>query len=214
MPRFFHVLLLSLTPVLAQADNIVRITAPIYPTALVDAEPLVGDWVQVGSPRNCSAWTPLASSYPTGVSFTQSALCDIDQQRQVQDRKYKSSTHEYVNMGAPRIEDRVLASQAVTQLAQGTGVAPPGGCVAMGSNGYWMENRNGSKLHSIRIGYKNIEVKYGETPVYPSAPTVPETTRIKDGAYTYTRGAYSHQVNTSYGGNYPVVASYYGVCQN
>lgn len=201
-------------PMLANADNIMRTTAPINLVALVDAEPLVGDWLQVGSARNCSAWTPLASSYPSDVSFTQSALCDIDQQRQVQDRKYKPRTQEYVNVGVPRIEERVLASQLKTQLAVGTGVAPPGGCVSMGSSGSWMETRNGSKLHSIRIGYKDISVNYGETPLSSSTPTVPETTRIKDGAYTYTRGAYSHQVNTSYGGNYPVVASYYGVCQS
>lgn len=39
------------------------------------------DWVNIGSPYNCTEWSPLVEDQPIGQEFTQNQTCDQDQER-------------------------------------------------------------------------------------------------------------------------------------
>jgi len=85
------------------------------------SDPLLGDWLIVGSPTGCSAWTPDPSTKDIDVTFEQSATgCSQEQTRTVQEREKNNVTHEYRPVGSATNENRTLTNQTITRSAVGT----------------------------------------------------------------------------------------------
>jgi len=76
-------------------------------------------WVDVGTPTNCSNWSPDPSTVTLDVSFTQTATdCQQSQQRTSQARQQNSVSLVYKNVGEPTVES---GSYAVTQTQNAVG---------------------------------------------------------------------------------------------
>lgn len=85
------------------------------------SDPLLGEWLIVGSPTGCSAWTPDPSTKDIDVTFEQSATgCSQEQTRTVQEREKNNVTHEYRPVGSATNENRTLTNQTITRSAVGT----------------------------------------------------------------------------------------------
>ncbi|MFJ3110284.1 Ig-like domain-containing protein [Pseudomonas putida] len=80
-------------------------------------------WTNSGSPYNCSAWTPDASTVNAGTAFTQSATCNQAQLAYRQDREQSTTTGAIRNVGNPVALSQVI-NVTVQQTAIGT-MQPP-----------------------------------------------------------------------------------------
>lgn len=66
--------------------------------------PAYSDWTFLGSPYDCSNWTPDPQAMPKGKEFEQLRQCFIEQQRLSQSREQHNKTNEIRNVGKPVIE--------------------------------------------------------------------------------------------------------------
>lgn len=135
-------------------------------------DPLVSEWVNVGSPTGCSAWTPDPITENIGVKFDQSATgCTQVQTRTVQEREQNNVSHEYRPIGPVKNENRTLSNQTLTRSAVGT--KSPEECT---DNSIWTAGSPGYALLAIR--WKGVYI--GDSGKY-------NDTEATFGAYKYKR---------------------------
>lgn len=160
---------------------------------IVAHTPLIGDWIDSGSPTNCSAWSPLPSTVNKGQSFEQSSTCSQEQIRTIEEQVKNLDTG-VISKTGKKTEESQNASVIKKQSAIGTkaGVKQ----CTYGPNyggGFWLEQPNNTVYF----------VWYGPSPeaheyVSKTLPNKP-TTYTQDG-YTYSRGSYN---------SYSTVSGYY-----
>lgn len=116
LPVFISLLLSS---PLSQADNIIRMDAPVQKGKVIDAgawlpwESIVSEWKVSGEIANCSNWSPSPDTVSKGTSFTQTATdCQQPQQRTVQPTERNDKTLAVRNVGAPTVETRTIDATA------------------------------------------------------------------------------------------------------
>lgn len=101
-----------------------------------------GDWVNVGSPYNCTEWLPLAEDEPIGSEFTQTQTCDQDQERTKGTEKEERTIQEdstQQEIGTKISEEKVLASDGSATSFYGASTAVTSSDLlvgAYGKNGY------------------------------------------------------------------------------
>jgi hypothetical protein len=138
----------------------------------LSSDPLLGEWVNVGSPTGCSAWTPDPSTKNIGVTFDQSATgCTQVQTRTVQEREQNNVSHEYRPVGPVKNENKTLTNQTITRSAVGT--KSPEECA---DDSLWTAGSAGYALLSIR--WKGVYI--GDSGKY-------NDTEATFGAYKYRR---------------------------
>ncbi len=81
--------------------------------------PIYGTWTNSGTPTNCTAWTPDASTVTSGQSFTQTRNCSQVQTRTVQKREQEQYTKAIRNVGSATTESQTI-SVPQSQSATGT----------------------------------------------------------------------------------------------
>lgn len=110
------------------AENIIRVSVPVAykPNEnWAPIEPTFTDWANLGSPQNCTDWSPLPSFISEGVSFTQTATdCQQEQTRTRQEREQESTSLVVRDNGAPTTETRTVSATS-TRSAIGTDATNP-----------------------------------------------------------------------------------------
>jgi hypothetical protein len=139
----------------------------------LSSDPLLGEWVNVGTPTGCSVWTPDPSTKNMGESFQQTGSgCNQEQTRSVQEREQNNVTHEYRNVGSVKNENQTLKNQTTTRTATGTKVVTE--C-----------NLPNSLWTAGSAGYATITVKFNGTVVYTGGDYA--STEKVVGLYKYTK---------------------------
>lgn len=81
------------------------------------AEPLYGEWINVGGIYGCSNWGPDPSTQTIGVTFDQTATdCKQDQTTTKQEREQETTTLVYRNIGEPSIESKSVAVHSTRKV--------------------------------------------------------------------------------------------------
>lgn len=102
-------------------NQIVSFKSDIVKETFTPTDPLISGWSDVGSPYDCTNYTPATSDYAYGVVFTQTTNdCKIDQERTIQQRQISSITQVVSNVGAPLVEKQTLDNQTNNLEATGT----------------------------------------------------------------------------------------------
>lgn len=81
----------------------------------LQASAITSAWVDNGSPTECSAWSPDASTMATGTSFEQTATCKQNQTRTVQNREQNDHTLEFRNAGDVIVENQTLTNYVIKE---------------------------------------------------------------------------------------------------
>ena len=104
------------------SENIIRILAPISGSAeWALSESTVSVWANTGGLYDCGTQAPLASSIPTGLTFTQTfSGCSQDQERSIQKNRVNRHTGELQAYGSPATERQVLKDQQGSAQLVGT----------------------------------------------------------------------------------------------
>lgn len=107
------------------ASNIIRTDAPIREgNSWSLGEPTVTEWALVGDMYDCRSQSPLSSTVPKGLKFTQTySGCKQDQQRSVQKNQVNRHTGEIRAFGAPYDEVQSLTDRSGSREIPGTMVA-------------------------------------------------------------------------------------------
>ena len=118
----------SLFSASVMAENIIRASVPVAykPNEnWAPIEPTFTDWANLGSPQNCTDWSPLPSFISEGVSFTQTATdCQQEQTRTRQEREQETNNLVIRNNGEPTTETRTVSTTS-TRNAIGTDASAP-----------------------------------------------------------------------------------------
>lgn len=118
----------SLFSASVMAENIIRASVPVAykPNEnWAPIEPTFTDWANLGSPQNCTDWSPLPSFISEGVSFTQTATdCQQEQTRTRQEREQEATSLVVRDSGAPTTETRTVSAIS-TRSAIGTDASAP-----------------------------------------------------------------------------------------
>lgn len=102
-------------------NQIVSFKSDIVKETFTPTDSLISGWSDVGSPYDCSNYTPDASGYAYGVVFTQTTNdCKIDQERTIQQRQISSITQVVSNVGSPTVEKQTLNNQSNSLETTGT----------------------------------------------------------------------------------------------
>lgn len=158
-------------------------------------EPLLGEWVDKGSPTDCTAWTPLPDTVKKDQPFEQSSTCSQEQTRTVEEQVKNLDTGVISKTGNKSEESQTI-SVTKKQSTIGTKVA----CV-YGSTwgaGFWLEQPNNTVFFTW-YGPSSAAGEY----VNETLPNL-NTSYVERG-YTYSRGNYTF---TSVGNG-----SYYYICR-
>jgi len=118
-------LLLQVLGVSAQAENLIRVKAPITKSlgAWEAIEGISTAWANVGGISGCSNWAPAASTIGAGIAFNQTATdCQQGQERTTQAREENSITHQVRNVGEPEVSSQTVLVSS-TRSATGTATA-------------------------------------------------------------------------------------------
>lgn len=160
---------------------------------IVAHTPFVGDWRDKGAPTNCSAWTPNPNTVKKNEVFEQSATCQQEQTRTIEEQvknlntgivsKTGNKSEESQNINVSKKQSSVGTKATVKQCVYN----PNWGA------GFWLEQPNNTVYF----------VWYGPSPdaneyLSKTLPNKP-TSYTQDG-YTYSRGAYN---------SYNAVSGYY-----
>lgn len=81
-------------------------------------DPFYSDWMSYGEPYNCTEWSPSASLYHTDESVTQTATCDQEQRRTIQNREINTINNDIRNAG-DLIEESTSISVEETRVVNG-----------------------------------------------------------------------------------------------
>lgn len=161
-------------------------------------EPLLGEWVDKGSPTDCTAWTPLPDTVKKDQPFEQSSTCSQEQTRTVEEQVKNLDTGVISKTGNKSEE-----SQTISVIKKQSAIGTEAGVkqCTYGPNyggGFWLEKPNNT-VYFVWEGPSPEANEY----VSKTLPNKP-TTYTKDG-YTYSRGAYN-SYNSSSG-------YYYQICR-
>ena len=159
---------------------------------IVPHTPLIGAWIDKGSPNNCSEWNPLPSSVKKGENFEQSSICKQEQVRKIEEQVKDLNTGLISKTGKITEESQITnISKKQTAVGSKTSVKK---CVYGSSYGagFWVEQITDSVIF---IWYGPAG---GSETVNLTIPNKPTSYTI-DG-YTYSRGdfVFSNNVNGSY----------------
>lgn len=102
-------------------NQTVNFKTDIVKEIFIPTDPSISDWSDVGTPYECSNYTPNSSDFSYGVVFTQTSKnCKIDQERTIQNRQISSATQVVSNVGEPVVEHQILNNQTHNLETTGT----------------------------------------------------------------------------------------------
>ena len=158
-------------------------------------EPLLGEWVDKGSPTDCTAWTPLPDTVKKDQPFEQSSTCSQEQTRTVEEQVKNLDTGVISKTGNKSEESQTI-SVTKKQSTIGTKVA----CVygRTWGAGFWLEKPDDT-VYFIWYGPSSGS---GEE-VGKTLPNL-NTSYVERG-YTYSRGDYYYTNGVS--------GRYYYICR-
>ena len=164
--------------------------------ALQNGTPIITAWNNVGSPSNCSSYSPELTDFISGDKFVQTYLgCSQMQERTVTPTLFNPQTGVTTN-GTPYQESQTLSNYRYTLVQIGTGKKACSKYFNYNGTSVWQElaiNINDSPNMGYGIYWKGMPVKSLMNYVKQDRISSMEV----DG-YRYTRGEY---VNLQYQGN-------------
>ena len=165
---------------------------------IVPHSPFVGEWVDKGSPTNCSAWVPLPTTVKKGQTFEQSSTCSQEQIRKIEEQVKNLSSGLISKTGKTSEESKNIS---VSKKQSSIGTKPiVKECVygATYGHGFWLE-RPDNTVYFIWYGPQS-----GSTETLSKTLPGKPTSYIQDG-YTYSRGDYNSYSSVS--------GYYYKICR-
>jgi len=165
---------------------------------IVPHDPLVGDWINKGEEKNCSAWTPNANTITKNQIFEQTSTCSQEQTRTIEQQVKNLDTGVITKTGESSEE---LQTISVTKKQSATGTKATVKQCVYGStwgNGFWLEKPDNT-VYFIWYGPSSSSGEH----VSRTLPNL--NTLYTEGGYTYSRGNYNSTSGVS--------GKYYYICR-
>ena len=147
---------------------------------IIDHEPLVGEWLDEGSARNCLEWTPKIDSVKKGESFKQTSECDQDKKRITYEQVKEAYSGEVYKTGKYTEEFQTVKVTREQQLIGTREKKCVFNTYAVAGGGFWIEDHARKTSFISWFGPEGGKEQFDVT--------VPSTAGYERDGFIYTMG--------------------------